>query len=67
MSYQARLMALLRPGFRNGSPRSLDLDFLGSWTVVLLLILAKQGIGKGFVLQVALGSAVLYAVQGMPS
>lgn len=40
--------------------------FLGSWTVVLLMILFKASYrGSALALNVALGSSVLYAVQGM--
>lgn len=40
--------------------------FLASWSVVLLLILTKAGyLVRSLAFQVALGSAVLYAVQGM--
>jgi hypothetical protein len=40
--------------------------FLGSWTLVLALILFKANyLSRALALQVALGSSVLYAVQGM--
>ncbi len=40
--------------------------FLGSWTVVLLLMVFKAPfLGRALALNVALGSCVLYAVQGM--
>ena len=40
--------------------------FLGGWTLVLLLIVIKaEYLSRALALQVALGSSVLYAVQGM--
>ncbi len=40
--------------------------FLGSWTVVLLLMVFKAPfLGRALALNIALGSCVLYAVQGM--
>jgi len=40
--------------------------FLGSWTVVLFLMVLKAPfLGRALALNVALGSSVLYAVQGM--
>lgn len=40
--------------------------FLGSWTVVLLLMVFKAPyLGRALAMNVALGSCVLYAVQGM--
>ncbi len=67
MSYQARFDGGFSVRVSKWKvPDHLIWIFLGSWTVVLLLILAKAGyLARALSLQVALGSAVLYAVQGM--
>lgn len=67
MSYQARFDSSF--SLRVSAWKVPDLliwIFLASWTIVLLLIFAKAGyLVRALALQVALGSAVLYAVQGM--
>ena len=67
MSYQARFdssFSLRVSAWK--VPDFLIWIFLASWTFALLLILAKAGyLVRALALQVALGSTVLYAVQGM--
>ncbi|MGE4584066.1 MAG: DUF115 domain-containing protein [Sphaerochaeta sp.] len=67
MSYQSRL----DKGFNNRVARwkipEVNLwIFLGAWTIVLLLIILKAPyLYRALAMQVAFGSSVLYAVQGM--
>ncbi len=67
MSYQARFDSTFNQRIARWKVPEVSLwVFLGSWTLVLLLIVLKSAyLYRALALQVALGSSVLYAVQGM--
>lgn len=67
MSYQARFDGSFNVRVSRWKVPEVTLwVFLGSWTLVLLLILAKATyLYRALALQAALASSVLYAVQGM--
>ncbi len=67
MSYQARFDGTFNVRVSRWKVPEVTLwVFLGTWTLVLLLILLKaSSLYRSLALQVALSSSVLYAVQGM--